>query len=87
MNSFDKCEELMKKKRITKKDKCDFLATLPDIVFSMTGFEPIKCLPDAKAVAAFYSDEDIEELFNYWYYYFKGLKDKRRFEMEENGSK
>lgn len=77
MNAFDKTEELMKKRRLTKKDKCEFLATLPDVVVSMHGFEPIDHLPSWKNVAEFYTDDDINELFDYWFGYFKGLRRKQ----------
>lgn len=83
MNAFDKTEELMKKRRLTKKDKCEFLATLPDIVISMTGFEPIKTLPSWKNVAEFYTDDDINELFDYWFDYFKGLRRKNAWWNED----
>ena len=84
MNALDKVEMLQKKKHLTKKDKCEFLATLPEVVFSITGFQPIESLPSPEAVAKFYTDDDIQELFDYWYGYFKGLKDKRDTIWKEN---
>lgn len=77
MNFLEMYEDLSKKKRITKMDKCRFLATMPDVVLSMTGSQCIRSLPDAKAIAAFYSDDDVEELFDYWFGFVKGFREDR----------
>lgn len=70
---FDDLRVLMKKKNITKMDKAKFLAQVPDTTISM------HITPDPKAVLAFYTADDIEELFDYWFKIYKAMADKRDY--------
>ena len=70
MNFLDIYDELSKKRKLTKMDKCRYLASLPDVTM-MSG-----CEPNAEAVEKFYTKDDIDDLFDYWYGYCKAFRRK-----------
>lgn len=70
MSFIDIYEELSKKKKLSKMDKCRFLASLPDVTLSAG------CNPDPKSIAEFYTNDDIDELFKYWFGFCKAFRRK-----------
>lgn len=73
MNPFDQIRMLQKKKQLTKMDKARFLAAVPDTTISM------HVTPDPKAVIKFYTEDDINELFDYWYHTYEGMMKDRDY--------
>lgn len=74
---FDDVRSLQKKKKITKLDKARFLAQVPDTTISVH-IKP----GDVDAIKKAYSDEDINELFDYWFGIYAGMADKRGYLWE-----
>lgn len=70
---FDEVRKLKDKKHLTKMDKARFLAMVPDTTLSMN------IEPSPSAVVNFYTDDDINELFEYWFSVFKGLESKEDY--------
>lgn len=70
---FDEIDRLRRKKNLSKMDKARFLAQVPDTTISM------HITPDPKAVLKFYSSEDIDELFDYWFKIYMSMADKKDY--------
>lgn len=69
---FDDVIILSKKKHISKMDMCRFLAQVPDTTLSAG------CETNADAIAKFYTDDDIKELFKYWFGLYKSMARDRK---------
>ena len=67
---FDEIDRLSQKKKINLHDKCVFLAQVPDVTLSMN------CDNTPEAIRANYTDDDIKELFRYWFSFYKNLHRK-----------
>lgn len=78
---FDEIDRLKNKKQLTKMDKARFLAQVPDTTISM------HVNPDPKAVLQFYTAEDIDELFDYWFKVYKSMTDKDGYIWKSKESK
>ena len=70
---FDDVRRLVNKKHISKADMCHFLAQVPDCTLSM------HCDTTADAIAAMYSNDDIKELYRYWFGIYKSMADKKGY--------
>lgn len=78
---FDEVDRLKKKKQLSKMDKARFLAQVPDTTISM------HITPDPKAVLQFYTSEDIDELFDYWFGIYKAMMNKDGYIWKSEKSK
>lgn len=75
---FDDVRSLSKKRNISKLDMCRFLAQVPDTTIS-AGCD---CTPDE--IAKFYTDDDIKELFKYWFGLYKSMARDRKLLWKED---
>lgn len=70
---FDDVRRLMLKKKISFKEKCRFLAQVPDATL-MAG-----CDPNPEAIERFYTKDDVNDLFEYWFSSYKSMMEERNY--------
>lgn len=67
---FDEVDKIMNKKSVNIHDKAAFLANVPDVTISMN------CDTTRKAIEENYTKDDINELFDYWFSFYRNLHKK-----------
>lgn len=67
---FDEIDRLDHKKHINLHDKAVFLSQVPDVTLSMN------CDTTPEAIEENYTEDDIKELFRYWFSFYKNLNRK-----------
>lgn len=70
---FDEVRRLQKKVKLSKMDKARFLAMVPDTTMSMN------IQPNANSVIKFYTEDDINELFDYWFKTYEKMMQDRDY--------